>query len=114
MVIGIIEKIVGKCVCVCTYVTLFVCLHVTVSACLCVAVCLALASLVITHCRPHISDSGSADISATSSSIDVSVMLGRDSSHTMTLKATSCTDNIGHLSVDFHGGARCSCVNSTL
>ena len=110
MLTGIIEKTVGKCVCV--YVWLYVCAcH---CAWLCMCACLALTSLMVTHCRPHISDSGSADISATSSSIDVSVMLGRDSSGNMTLKATSCTDNIGHLSVDFHGGARCSHVNSTL
>ena len=59
--------------------------------------------------RPHTSDSGSADISASSSSLDISVILGRSSLDGLTLKATSCTDDIGHLSVDFHGGARCAC-----
>ena len=53
-----------------------------------------------------ISDSGSVDISLTSSLLDVSVMLGRGSSDHMTLKATNCSVKIGHLSVHFHGGAR--------
>ena len=60
----------------------------------------------LVHCRPHTSDSGTADISATSCSLDLSVMLGRGTLNRMTLKATGCSDEIGHLSVDFHGGAR--------
>ena len=56
--------------------------------------------------RPHISDSGSADMTASSCSLDVSVILGRDSADGLSLKATGCTDGIGRLSIDFHGGAR--------
>ena len=43
---------------------------------------------------------------ASSSSLDVSVLLGRDSSDGISLKATGCSNHIGHLSIDFHGGAR--------
>ena len=57
--------------------------------------------------RPHVSDSGSADISMSSSSLELSVALGRNMTNNyFTLKTTGCSVNIGHLSVDFHGGAR--------
>ena len=58
-------------------------------------------------CRPHVSDSGSADISMSSSSLKLSLALGRDTTNNhFTIETTGCSINIGHLSVDFHGGAR--------
>jgi len=57
--------------------------------------------------RPHLSDSGSADISLSSSSLELTVALGRNPTNNhFAIKATGCSVNIGHLSVDFHGGAR--------
>ncbi|XP_065884847.1 bactericidal permeability-increasing protein-like isoform X2 [Dysidea avara] len=55
---------------------------------------------------PHVSDSGSADISMSSSSLKLSLALGRDTTNNhFTIETTGCSINIGHLSVDFHGGA---------
>lgn len=55
---------------------------------------------------PHISDHGSADVSVSSVSLTVGVTMGADSSGHPTLSASKCSINIGHLSVEFHGGAR--------
>ena len=77
--------------------------------------------------RPHISDSGSVDISISSVSLAVSVIIGMSVIHTAsascclhslfpfctgndtqghaTLKTTGCSLNIGNLDVKFHGGA---------
>ena len=52
------------------------------------------------------SDSGSADLLMTSSSINIGVILGRNSLNRMTLEQPKCSDSIGHLTVKLHGGAR--------
>jgi lipopolysaccharide-binding protein len=57
--------------------------------------------------RPHISDSGSCDVSVSSVSLSVSVVVGADSSGHPTVKASGCSLDIGHLDITFHGGARC-------
>lgn len=58
------------------------------------------------HYRLHvISDSGSADLLLSSSSINISIILGRDSLNHMTLEQPKCSDDIGHLTVKLHGGA---------
>jgi lipopolysaccharide-binding protein len=54
---------------------------------------------------PYISDSGSADVSASSIGMKVTVMIGVDTKGHATLKASGCSLNIGHLSIKFHGGA---------
>ena len=57
--------------------------------------------------RPHVSDSGSCDVSVSSVSLSVSVVVGADSGGHPTVKASSCSLDIGHLDITFHGGARC-------
>ena len=57
-------------------------------------------------CSPHISDSGSCDVSASSVSLSVTVTLGMDSGGHPTLSAAGCSLGIGHLDITFHGGAR--------
>ena len=57
--------------------------------------------------RPHISDSGSCDVSVSSVSLSVSVVVGADSGGHPTVKASGCSLDIGHLDITFHGGARC-------
>ena len=58
--------------------------------------------------RPHISDSGSCDISVSSVSLSVGVLVGVDNHGHPTLKATGCSLDIGHLDITFHGGQRYS------
>lgn len=58
------------------------------------------------HYRPHISDSGSCDVSVSSVSLTMSVLIGADSKGHATLSTTSCSLGIGHLDIHFHGGAR--------
>ncbi|XP_065830579.1 bactericidal permeability-increasing protein-like [Oscarella lobularis] len=57
------------------------------------------------HSWPHISDSGSCDVSASSISLSTVVGVGADSSGRPTISANSCSFNIGKLDIDFHGGA---------
>ena len=56
--------------------------------------------------RPHISDSGSCDVSVSSVSLSVSVLVGADKNGHATLSTTGCSLSIGHLDIHFHGGAR--------
>ena len=58
------------------------------------------------HYRTHISDSGSCDVSVSSVSLTMSVLIGADSKGHATLSTTSCSLGIGHLDIHFHGGAR--------
>lgn len=60
-----------------------------------------------TICRPHISDSGSCDVSVSSVSLSASAVVGVDSGGHPTVKASGCSLDIGHLDITFHGGARC-------
>ena len=55
---------------------------------------------------PYISDSGSADVSASSIALKVLVVVGADSKGHATLKSSGCSLDIGHLDIKFHGGAR--------
>jgi len=54
---------------------------------------------------PHISDSGSCDMSASSVSCSVTVGVGVSPTHEPTVNTESCNANIGHLDITFHGGA---------
>ena len=54
---------------------------------------------------PNVADSGSADVSIGSVSLNVDVVIGADSKGHATLSAQSCSINIGSLDVTFHGGA---------
>ncbi|CAI8057853.1 Lipopolysaccharide-binding protein [Geodia barretti] len=54
---------------------------------------------------PHISDSGSLDVSGSSISLEVGVVMGADSKGHATLSSTTCSFNIGNLDVHFSGGA---------
>lgn len=54
---------------------------------------------------PHISDSGSCDVSVSSVSLSIVVSVGADSTGHPTVSASSCTFSIGHMDIDFHGGA---------
>ena len=56
--------------------------------------------------RPHIKDHGSCDVSVSGVSLSVTASVGVDTSGHATLSAGSCSFDIGHLSVKFHGGAR--------
>ncbi len=60
--------------------------------------------------RPHISDSGSCDVSVSSVVLTMSILVGADSKGHATLSTTSCSLSIGHLDIHFHGGARYVCV----
>ncbi|XP_062499208.1 uncharacterized protein LOC134176553 [Corticium candelabrum] len=53
---------------------------------------------------PHISDSGSCDISVSSVSLQLVVLVGATAGHP-TVSASSCSFNIGHMEIHFHGGA---------
>jgi lipopolysaccharide-binding protein len=57
------------------------------------------------HSWPHISDSGSLDMSVRGVTLSVSAIVNKDSTGHPTLKSTSCSINIGSLDVTFHGGA---------
>ena len=61
---------------------------------------------VYVYYRPHISDSGSCDISVSSVSLSMGVVVGVDDKGHPTLKASGCSLSIGHLDITFHGGAR--------
>ena len=52
-----------------------------------------------------VSDSGSADISVSGTSLHVSVKIGRDTRGHATLSSTGCQFHIGSLDIHFHGGA---------
>lgn len=88
--------------------------HCSVDQCTCSALCIRkvyvfhnkLPPLMHTTCRPHISDSGSCDVSVSSVSLSVSAVVGADSGGHPTVKASSCSLDIGHLDITFHGGAR--------
>eukprot|EP00050_Salpingoeca_kvevrii_P006009 m.286929 g.286929 ORF g.286929 m.286929 type:complete len:601 (-) comp11670_c0_seq1:2389-4191(-) len=54
---------------------------------------------------PHISDSGSADVSASGVSASVGALIGVSANHEPTIKVGSCSGSIGDLSIKFHGGA---------
>ncbi|EDO37094.1 predicted protein [Nematostella vectensis] len=54
---------------------------------------------------PHISDSGSVDVSASGISFSVSVALGADSKGRPTVSAAGCSCSIGSVSITLHGGA---------
>jgi len=60
----------------------------------------------VMYFRPHISDSGSCDISVSSVALSLSVLVGADSQGHATLSTTGCSLNIGNLDIHFHGGAR--------
>jgi len=57
------------------------------------------------HSWPHISDSGSCDVSVSSVSLTVSVEVGVDPKGHPTLSSSGCSFDIGHLDIHFHGGA---------
>ena len=61
---------------------------------------------VLVICRPNIKDHGSCDVSVSSVSLSVSVVVGVDSEGHPTLKASGCSLDIHHLDVHFHGGSR--------
>lgn len=54
---------------------------------------------------PHISDSGTADISASGVTASVTVAVGVSAAHEPTVATQTCTAGIGKLDVTFHGGA---------
>ena len=58
------------------------------------------------HTRFPIEDSGSVDMSASGISLTVGVVVGADAKGHATLSTKTCSFNVGHLSVKFHGGAR--------
>ena len=58
-----------------------------------------------THVIFPVSDSGSVDIGVSSTSLAVTVKIGRDTKGHATLSSSACKFNIGHLDVNFHGGA---------
>ncbi len=60
----------------------------------------------IFYVRPHVSDSGSCDVSVSSVSLTMSVLVGADSQGHATLSTTGCSLSIGKLDIHFHGGAR--------
>ena len=58
-----------------------------------------------THIIFPVSDSGSADISLSGTSLSVTVKIGKDSKGHATLSSSACKFSIGGLSIHFHGGA---------
>ena len=58
-----------------------------------------------THVIFPVSDSGSADISVSGTSLSVTVKIGRDAKGHATLSSSACKFNIGSLDIHFHGGA---------
>ncbi|KAI6654703.1 Lipopolysaccharide-binding protein-like [Oopsacas minuta] len=52
-----------------------------------------------------ISDSGSADIGTSGTSLSVTVKIGKDAKGHATLSSSACQFSIGSLSIHFHGGA---------
>ncbi|XP_064385923.1 bactericidal permeability-increasing protein-like [Halichondria panicea] len=54
---------------------------------------------------PHVSDSGSCDVSVSSVSLTMSVLVGADSKGHATLSTTGCSLSIEKLDIHFHGGA---------
>ena len=58
-----------------------------------------------THVIFPVSDSGSADISVSGTSLAVTVKIGRDAKGHATLSSSACQFNIGNLNIHFHGGA---------
>lgn len=54
---------------------------------------------------PHISDSGSCDISGSGIGASVTVALGMSAAHEPTVNTAACSAGIGKLDVTFHGGA---------
>eukprot|EP00118_Oscarella_pearsei_P000198 m.4415 g.4415 ORF g.4415 m.4415 type:complete len:501 (+) comp10700_c0_seq1:23-1525(+) len=54
---------------------------------------------------PHISDSGSCDVSVSSVSLNVVVTVGAASAGYPTISTKSCSFDIGHMDITFHGGA---------
>jgi len=53
---------------------------------------------------PHVSDSGSADVSVSSTTIAIKLVVGEVAGRP-TSKTTACTVKIGNLDIDLHGGA---------
>ncbi|XP_028414997.1 lipopolysaccharide-binding protein-like [Dendronephthya gigantea] len=53
---------------------------------------------------PHVSDSGSFDISASGVSFSLTAKIGADKGRP-SISTASCTDNVGDVNVKFHGGA---------
>ncbi len=62
--------------------------------------------VAIFHVRPHVSDSGTCDVSIGSVSLTISVLVGADGQGHATLSTTGCSLSIGKLDIHFHGGAR--------
>ena len=58
-----------------------------------------------THVIFPVSDSGSADISLSGTSLSVTVKIGKDPKGHATLSSSACKFNIGSLNIHFHGGA---------
>ena len=58
-----------------------------------------------THVIFPVSDSGTVDLKVSSTSLSVTVKIGRDAKGHATLSSSACKFNIGKLDVDFHGGA---------
>eukprot|EP00697_Spironema_sp_BW2_P012238 gnl/Spiro4/2840_TR1392_c0_g3_i1.p1 gnl/Spiro4/2840_TR1392_c0_g3~~gnl/Spiro4/2840_TR1392_c0_g3_i1.p1 ORF type:complete len:375 (+),score=115.45 gnl/Spiro4/2840_TR1392_c0_g3_i1:222-1346(+) len=54
---------------------------------------------------PHVSDSGSADLSVSGASIAVQLTVGVDSTGRPTVQVASAMVNLGNLSINLHGGA---------
>ncbi|XP_063694485.1 bactericidal permeability-increasing protein-like [Bolinopsis microptera] len=54
---------------------------------------------------PHISDDGSVDISATQISINLNLQIGTTDKGEPHVTTKTCSFNIGHVDVTFHGGA---------
>lgn len=52
-----------------------------------------------------VSDSGSADVSVSSTNLKVTVKIGRDTRGHATLSSSGCQCHIGNLNIHFHGGA---------
>lgn len=51
-----------------------------------------------------ISDSGSVDLSVSQISLSVTIGIGADQASRPSISTKSCSANIGHVSIDFHGG----------
>jgi len=57
------------------------------------------------HSWPHVSDSGSVDISAEDISINLVLDVGMSSSHEPTISIPSCSGGVHKIDLKFHGGA---------
>ncbi|XP_065185336.1 bactericidal permeability-increasing protein-like [Sycon ciliatum] len=54
---------------------------------------------------PHVSDSGTCDVSISDVSMSFTLTVGADAKGHATISCDACSANIGHMGIDFHGGA---------